>query len=169
MAPAGPRFGGDSHMGIEIERKFLVKGDTWQATVRRQVRFRQGYLANNERCSVRVRLAADRGFLNIKSFELGAKRQEFEYSIPADEAVELVERLCARPLIEKVRHYVEHGGHLWEIDLFEGDNAGLVMAEVELRSVDEPFEIPDWLGPEVTEDARYYNVNLIRHPYKEWR
>ncbi len=156
-------------MGTEIERKFLVVGDGWREGVTRQSHFRQGYLANNDRCSVRVRLADDRGYLNIKSFELQMQRTEFEYSIPDTDAREMLDHLCAKPLIEKTRYYVDYHGHLWEVDVFEGDNAGLVIAEIELQDVDEVFDKPDWVGAEVTADPRYYNVNLIDHPFKDWR
>jgi len=156
-------------MGTEIERKFLVVGDGWREGVSRRSHLRQGYLANNERCSVRVRLADDKGYLNIKSFELQMRRTEFEYPIPGGDAREMLDHLSANPLIEKTRYYVEHHGHLWEVDVFEGDNAGLVVAEIELQDVDEVFDKPDWIGAEVTEDPRYYNVNLIDHPFKDWR
>lgn len=156
-------------MGTEIERKFLVVGDGWRASVARQSHFRQGYLATNDRCSVRVRLADDKGYLNIKSFELQMRRTEFEYPVPGSDAIEMLDHLCAKPLIEKTRYFVEHHGHLWEVDVFEGDNAELVVAEIELQDVDERFDKPDWIGAEVTEDPRYYNVNLIDHPFKDWR
>ena len=154
-------------MGREIERKFLVKGDAWRASVAYSKRMCQGYLADGERASVRVRLAGDEAWLNIKSGGLVASRQEFEYAIPADDARELL-ALCARPLIEKTRHFVEYGGMTWEIDEFHGDNAGLIVAELELDDEGEVFARPDWLGPEVTHLPRYYNVSLVRHPYSAW-
>ncbi len=156
-------------MATEIERKFLVTGDGWRAGVKRTSRYRQGYLANSDTASVRVRVADGRGWLNIKSMTLGVSREEFEYEIPVEEAQRMLDHLCARPLIEKVRHFVEYGGHTWEIDLFEGENAGLVVAEIELSSEDEPFERPPWLGKEVSDDERYYNVCLVRHPYRLWK
>ncbi len=155
-------------MGTEIERKFLVTSDGWRREAQRRARFRQGYLANNERCSIRVRVAGDDARLNIKGAKLAVRRQEYEYPVPVDEANEMLDSLAQRPIIEKTRHYVEHAGHLWEVDEFEGDNAGLVVAEIELRSTDEVFEKPDWIGEEVSGDPRYYNVNLVEHPYKDW-
>jgi len=139
---------------------------------------RQGYLTSDARCSVRVRVAGERGFLNIKSGTLGIQRSEFEYPIPAAEAEEMLDTLCEQPLLEKTRHFVRHGQHrhfvrhgqhLWEIDEFAGDNAGLIVAEVELRHPDELFARPDWLGEDVSQDIRYYNSQLARHPYRTWR
>lgn len=155
-------------MGTEIERKFLVRDDSWRAQARPGCRYRQGYLTMDGLSSVRVRVAGDRGYLNIKSATLGVTRTEFEYEIPRRDAEEMLEHLCARPLIEKVRYIVEHAGHVWEIDVFEGDNAGLVVAEIELRSPDEPFELPAWAGEEVSHDPRYYNVSLVKYPFKDW-
>ncbi len=156
-------------MATEIERKFLVVDDSWRASVRKQVYFRQGYLAGSETASVRVRVADSRGDLNIKSMTLGVTRREFEYEIPLAEAQEMLDNLCVGPLIEKTRYFVDYGGHTWEVDVFEGDNAGLVVAELELESEDEPYERPPWLGEEVSHDERYYNVCLVKHPYKEWK
>lgn len=153
-------------MGIEIERKFLLAGDGWRRAAGRSLRIRQGYLGG-ERCSVRVRIDDDKATLNIKSRRLGAVRSEFEYAIPRAEAEELL-ALAAEPVLAKRRHFVEHAGALWEIDEFEGDNAGLIVAEIELDAVDAAFERPDWLGAEVTDDPRYYNVNLVREPYSRW-
>lgn len=156
-------------MGLEIERKFLINAETWRDDVVKRVHVRQGYLANTERCSVRAREADERGFLNLKSMTLGMNRDEYEYEIPVDEARTILDTLCTGPLIEKVRHYVPYAGHTWEIDVFEGSNAGLVLAEVELASPDEAFVRPPWLGREVTDDIRYYNVTLVEHPYSEWQ
>jgi adenylate cyclase len=155
-------------MPTEIERKFLVTGDGWRQHVRRSVRYRQGYLANNERCSVRVRTADGQARLNIKSAGLAVRRAEYEYPIDPAEADEMLETLCERPLIEKTRYFVVWADHTWEVDVFEGDNAGLVVAEIELESEDQAFALPPWVGREVSDDPRYYNVNLIRHPYREW-
>lgn len=155
-------------MSIEIERKFLLKNDSWRQAVHEAQRLRQGYLNNETRCSVRVRVCADKGWLNIKSVTIGAQRQEFEYEIPVDEAHRMLDTLSLKPLIEKVRHLVTVGGHLWEIDEFEGENAGLIVAEIELDHPDEAFEKPDWAGEEVTHDPRYYNTSLSRHPFKDW-
>ena len=156
-------------MGLEIERKFLIRDESWRQQVERSATMRQGYLTSDARCSVRVRLAGERGFLNIKSGTLGIQRSEFEYPIPAAEAEEMLDTLCEQPLLEKTRHFVRHGQHLWEIDEFAGDNAGLIVAEVELRHPDEPFARPDWLGEDVSQDIRYYNSQLARHPYRTSR
>lgn len=155
-------------MGTEIERKFLVRDDAWRGAVERSRRMRQGYLPGMETASVRVRIDGDRALLNIKSATLDVSRQEYEYSIPLADAEEILDTLCEKPLIEKTRHFVPHGGHLWEVDVFEGDNAGLVVAEVELGHDDERPEMPAWAGDEVSDDPRYYNVSLVRHPYKDW-
>lgn len=155
-------------MAIEIERKFLVRNDSWRAQAQPGQRYRQGYLATDAQSSVRVRVAGERGYLNIKSATLGVTRMEFEYKIPQQDAEEMLDRLCTRPLIEKTRYIVEHADHAWEIDVFEGDNTGLVVAEIELQSQDEAFEIPDWAGEEVSHDPRYYNVSLVKHPFKDW-
>jgi adenylate cyclase len=151
----------------EIERKFLLQSDAWRASVARRQVMSQGYIASSERASVRVRIAGDDARLNIKSGGLVASRQEYEYPIPVDEARELL-ALCPGPLIEKTRHYVDVGGFEWEIDEFLGANAGLVVAELELDSEDQVFPRPAWLGKEVTQLRRYYNVCLVDHPYSAW-
>ncbi|MEZ5576565.1 MAG: CYTH domain-containing protein [Candidatus Competibacteraceae bacterium] len=155
-------------MAVEIEHKFLVRDERWRREVERSVRMRQGYLTSDARCSVRVRVAGDQGYLNVKSGTLGIQRSEYEYLIPLAEAEEMLDTLCEQPLLEKTRHFVRFGGHLWEIDEFEGDNAGLIVAEVELSRIDEPFDQPDWLGADVSHDIRYYNSQLARHPYRTW-
>ena len=155
-------------MSLEIERKFLLRHDGWRTSVRATEYFRQGYLNAEERCSVRVRIAGGQAWLNIKSATIGAQRLEFEYQIPRADAQTMLDHLSCNPLIEKRRHFVDVGDHTWEIDEFEGDNAGLIVAEIELDHPDEPFEKPPWLGEEVTMDARYYNTSLSRRPYKEW-
>ncbi|HYE36380.1 CYTH domain-containing protein [Methylocaldum sp.] len=156
-------------MALEIERKFLVLDDRWRDSVRESAYFRQGYLNNEIHCSVRVRICDDRAWLNIKSVTIGAQRQEFEYEIPVNDAHTMLSTLSRRPLIEKTRYFVDAGPHTWEIDVFEGDNAGLVVAEIELENPDETFEKPDWLGEEVTYDPRYYNTSLSTTPYKSWQ
>jgi adenylate cyclase len=153
---------------LEIERKFLVRNEGWRAGVFRSDRYRQGYLNDEIYCSVRVRICADQAWLNLKSVTLGAQRHEFEYPIPLKDAELMLDTLTRKPLVEKVRHFVQVGGHTWEVDVFEGDNAGLIVAEVELGRPDEPFELPDWAGEEVTYDPRYYNTTLASHPYKSW-
>ena len=161
-------------MGIEIERKFLVSGDGWRATAREVVPMAQGYLndlaildSGAMKASVRVWIAGDSAYLNLKSRELGHTRQEFDYPIPLEDARALM-ALCTGGAIDKRRHYVEHQGHLWEVDEFLGDNAGLVVAELELERADEAYARPDWLGREVTDAARYYNLALATRPYARW-
>ena len=161
-------------MDIEIERKFLVSGDGWRATAREVVPMAQGYLndlaildSGAMKASVRVRIAGDSAYLNLKSRELGHTRQEFDYPIPLEDARALM-ALCTGGAIDKRRHYVEHQGHLWEVDEFLGDNAGLVVAELELERADEAYARPDWLGREVTDAARYYNLALATRPYARW-
>jgi adenylate cyclase len=154
-------------MAIECERKFLVTSDAWRAGAR-PVTIRQGYLADAGHVAVRVRIAGDRAFLTVKGGRLGISRLEFEYGIPVADADAML-ALCQRPLIEKVRYVLDHAGREWVVDVFEGDNAGLVVAEVELERPDEPFAMPEWAGAEVTTDSRYLNVNLGRHPYRAWR
>ncbi|MBV8635866.1 MAG: CYTH domain-containing protein [Burkholderiaceae bacterium] len=153
-------------MGREIERKFLVQGEDWKqgAAV---TPMRQGYLSTDPERVVRVRIEGDRAVLTIKGKSVGAVRGEWEYDIPKADAEELL-ALCPRPLIEKSRYRIAHAGMLWEVDEFFGDNAGLVVAEIELQSEDQAFDKPHWVGAEVTQDARYYNSNLLRHPYKDW-
>ncbi|HEB92384.1 MAG TPA: CYTH domain-containing protein [Gammaproteobacteria bacterium] len=155
-------------MATEIERKFLLLDDSWRRDADAGISMRQGYLIGAKRASVRVRISGEHAHLNIKSATLGVQRQEYEYEIPLADAGELLDTLCERPLIEKNRYHVRHGEHTWEIDVFSGDNAGLVVAEIELGSADENFARPDWLGEEVSHDTRYYNVCLVTHPYKDW-
>ncbi|BBL73603.1 CYTH domain-containing protein [Methylomagnum ishizawai] len=156
-------------MNLEIERKFLVVDDSWRNAARDPAHFRQGYLNDEKHCSVRVRVAGGRAWLNLKSVTIGAQRHEFEYEIPVRDAHHMLDVLSCKPIIEKTRHYVDIGPHTWEIDVFEGDNAGLVVAEIELGSPDEVFAPPAWAGEEVTHDPRYYNTCLASHPYKLWR
>jgi adenylate cyclase len=155
-------------MPIEIERKFLVVGDSWRRGATGTL-FRQGYLCTDPERTVRVRLAGDRGTLTIKGLTEGISRAEFEYPIPAAEAAELLDRLCLRPLIEKTRYRLEHAGRIWEIDEFSGVNEGLILAEVELESADAQPELPPWAGKEVSADPRYYNASLVQHPFSMWR
>lgn len=154
-------------MATEVERKFLVIGDDWRA-IGTATAFRQGYLSTVKERTVRVRVAGDRGTLTIKGVTTGATRSEFEYQIPVGDAQAMLDELCERPIIEKVRHTVGFAGKTWEIDEFGGVNAGLVVAEVELDDERESFERPPWIGDEVTGDPRYYNANLIEHPYSRW-
>lgn len=157
-------------MATEIERKFLVIGDSWKRDVARSEALRQGYLSASERqrCSVRVRIQGDEAFLNIKEAVMGRERLEFDYGIPVEDAVEMLERLAAGPVLDKTRHIIEDGDATWEIDVFHGENAGLVVAEIELDEIDASIPQPDWLGREVTDLKRYYNVSLVEYPYSRW-
>lgn len=155
-------------MGIEIERKFLVKGDGWRSQSFRNVYYRQGYLNDAKSCSIRVRIAEDKAYLNIKSAILGIFRHEYEYEIPLAEANEMLDSFSLGAVIAKRRFFVEYAGHTWEVDVFDGDNDGLIVAEIELSAEDEAFDIPNWVGDEVSDDPRYYNVCLVKHPYKDW-
>lgn len=151
----------------EIERKFLVANDHWRRNAT-GTRYRQGFLSTEPERTVRVRMAGDRGTLTIKGKTVGATRDEFEYEIPREEAEHLLDTLCLRPLIEKVRYVLREGAHTWEVDVFEGENTGLVVSEIELEREDEVFERPEWLGQEVTDDPRYFNANLVKSPYNTW-
>lgn len=155
-------------MSKEIERKFLVKGDAWRALANGTT-YRQGYLNSAKERTVRVRTAEDKAFLTIKGLTLGATRAEYEYAIPFDEGKAMLDALAEKPLIEKKRYKIPAGDLTWEIDEFLGDNAGLIVAEVELKSEDQAFDRPAWLRDEVTGDTRYYNANLIKKPFTRWR
>ena len=156
-------------MAVEFERKFLVVGDGWRTQALRAETMAQGYLAGPPaaRCSVRVRVVGEHAFLNIKSVTAGIARDEYEYAIALDDAQRMLATL-AGAVVEKQRHYVEVDGHTFEIDEFRGDNAGLIVAELELDTIDAPFPRPAWLGPEVSDLKRYYNLNLAAHPYSRW-
>lgn len=155
-------------MATEIERKFLLKDASWKALADEGTQYSQGYLLGSQKASVRVRIQGERAFLNIKSATIDITRQEFEYEVPLDEAKEMLETLCGKPLISKKRYHLKSENHLWEIDVFQGDNEGLVVAEIELADENEYFVQPDWLGDEVSDDERYYNVSLVKHPFKNW-
>ena len=156
-------------MPSEIERKFLVALDQCPLPPD-GIEIIQGYLPLSEsvKTAVRVRVKGEEAFLTVKGENRGATRQEFEYAIPASEAHEMLENLCQKPLIEKTRYEIPVGNFIWEIDIFHGDNNGLVVAEIELKDENEHFEHPDWLTEEVTDDPRYYNSNLLQKPYKDW-
>lgn len=154
-------------MAQEIERKYLVKGTAWRSLGKGTVT-RQGYLSSMKERTVRVRIAGEKGFLTIKGVSKGITRAEFEYAIPVAEAAAMLDGLCERPVIEKTRYVVESGEYTWEIDEFHGDNAGLIVAEVELQSPDEKPPLPDWVGEEVSSDPRYFNSNLVKKPFKTW-
>ncbi|WP_429885868.1 CYTH domain-containing protein [Geoalkalibacter halelectricus] len=155
-------------MGVEIERKFLLRNDEWRAAVVSHSRLRQGFLSTDPHRTLRVRLAADIGTLTVKGLTRGAARLEYEYPIPAADAEAMLDNLCLRPLIEKTRYLVPYGGLTWEIDVFCGDNEGLVVAEVELQDEAQTIALPPWVGAEVTGDPRYYNANLIHRPFSTW-
>ena len=153
-------------MGQEIERKFLVKGDSGRTAVGTLIR--QGYIHNEIDGTVRIRTKGERAYLTIKGGTTGITRLEFEYEIPLEEANEILNELCQKPLIEKTRYEVDVSGSKWEIDEFRGENAGLVVAEIELEDEGQEFTKPDWLGKEVSGDFRYQNANLVKHPYSQW-
>ncbi|QJE94874.1 CYTH domain-containing protein [Luteolibacter luteus] len=154
-------------MPTEIERKFLVKSEAWREGLPGE-RIVQGYLCREKERTVRVRIKGDKGFLTIKGLSEGVSRKEFEYEIPVGEADELL-LLCTPPLLDKVRYERRHGGHLWEIDEFAGENHGLIVAEIELDEEGSEFEKPEWVGEEVSDDPRYYNACLVEHPWSQWR
>ncbi len=156
-------------MASEIERKFLVRDDGWQRDAAPGVTIRQGYIGASEAASVRVRISGDQAWLNIKGATLGISRMEFEYPVPVADAEQILEALCIRPLIEKTRHLIDYAGHRWEVDVFEGDNHGLVVAEIELDSENERFEKPPWASEEVSMDPRYYNASLAKRPFSMWK
>ncbi|MDT8407896.1 MAG: CYTH domain-containing protein [Methylococcales bacterium] len=155
-------------MALEIEHKFLLKDASWRASVTRSARFRQGYLETSGKASVRVRTDGEQAWLNVKSATLGNQRHEYEYPIPLADAEAMLDTLCRWPLVEKIRHWVNYDGKVWEIDEFLNANQGLIVAEIELDHVDEAFSRPPWLGEEVTQDVRYYNNNLVQQPYGSW-
>ena len=154
-------------MPTEIERKFLVKSDQWRSLSTGTV-YRQGYLSTKKGCSVRVRLVGDQGYITIKGSTKGFSRAEYEYPLPAEDAQEMLDNLCDRPLIEKTRYKIELAGLIWEVDEFAGENQGLIVAEVELTDENQTLELPDWIDVEVSDDPRYFNVNLAQHPYSKW-
>ncbi len=155
-------------MADEIERKFLVKNSDWRSAAGKSKSIKQGYMAVNDQCAVRVRVTDSEAFLTIKSSGLAITRKEYEYTIPLADAEEMLSKFCAGRKIEKVRYFVDHQDHVWEVDVFEGSNQGLVVAEIELRSADEVVSVPLWAGREVSGDARYLNNNLATHPFTSW-
>lgn len=155
-------------MGQEIERKFLVRADSWREEVDRVTHMVQGYLPTSQGVTVRVRIAGERAFLTIKGATSGISRAEFEYAIPVVDAEQILSTLAGPGVIDKQRHVVTHAGRRWEVDVFAGDNEGLVLAEVELESADDVVDLPDWAGAEVSDDPRYFNVALSSRPYTTW-
>lgn len=156
-------------MALEIERKFLVRRDMWTSEGE-GVAYAQGYVKTMNGTSVRVRIAGDKAFITLKDHAVGLVRHEFEYDIPVDDARTMMETMCDRPFVEKIRYRVPAAepGLVWEVDVFLGDNAPLVTAEIELPSEDTQFSLPPWVGEEVTDDHRYKNNNLAMHPYGKW-
>lgn len=154
-------------MGIEIERKFLLVGTAWRSAGQ-PVLLRQGYLSSHPERVVRVRIEGGQAMLTVKGRSVGARRGEWEYPIPLADAEEFLDRLCEQPIIEKYRRRIAFDKMVWEVDEFLGANAGLVVAEIELTAEDQAFSKPDWIGMEVSDDARYFNANLIKHPYSSW-
>ena len=153
-------------MAFEIERKFLLKEGAWRNE--KGTKYCQGYLSSVKERTVRVRIIDDNGYLTVKSISRGAVRVEYEYEIPGAEAEAMLFDLCEKPLIEKMRYKIEFNGLVWEADEFLGENQGLLVAEVELESEDQSFVKPEWVGEEVTGDPKYFNANLIHHPYSKW-
>ncbi|MGD9489037.1 MAG: CYTH domain-containing protein [Calditrichaceae bacterium] len=156
-------------MGVEIERKFLVKNDSWRRETRPGKKYRQGYLSTDPDKTIRVRVAGVKAFITIKGRNIGLTRGEFEYEIPKTDAEEILRTLCKDSILEKTRYSVEHDGMEWSIDEFEGNNQGLIMAEIELHDENQFIKFPRWIGEEVSTDIRYYNSNLVHNPYKNWK
>ncbi len=154
-------------MATEIERKFLVIGDNWKKGAE-GVLYRQGYLSIDKDRTVRVRIAGDQAYMTVKGRSVGIARAEFEYAIPVDDARDMLDSLCLKPLIEKVRYTVLYRQLRWEIDEFLGQNLGLMVAEVELNHIGQQVDLPDWVGADVSADPRYFNSSLIAHPYRSW-
>ena len=154
-------------MGLEIERKFLLKNNNWKKAVRNQFAIKQGYLNDDPNRTVRVRIKGSKGILTIKGKTVNATRAEYEYEIPLSDAQELI-NLCEKPIIDKTRYIVDYQNKTWEIDIFYGENDGLILAEIELDSEQEEFDLPEWAGQEVTTDSRYYNSNLAKKPISKW-
>lgn len=154
-------------MAVEIERKFLVRNESWRKDVQENFSIKQGYLNSDTARNVRVRIKGEKGFLTIKGKTKNISRVEFEYEIPLFDAKELI-KLCVKPIIEKVRHEIVYDGNTWEIDEFFGENKGLVIAELELKSEHQIYNSPEWIGKEVSNDSRFYNSSLIQNPYSLW-
>ncbi|MCU6769888.1 CYTH domain-containing protein [Barnesiella propionica] len=156
-------------MGIEIERKFLTVSDGYRKNYQKKTYYKQGYITAEKTKTVRIRIAGEHAFITIKGATNHCSRIEYEYPIPVKDADEMLEKLCDKPLIEKYRYEYVYNGLKWEIDEFLGENEGLILAEIELETEDQPFDKPDFIGKEVTGDIRYYNAHLTHYPYSEWR
>ncbi len=155
-------------MAKEIERKFLIKNENWKTLVKSQIQIKQGYLNDDPNRAVRIRIKDQKGIITIKGKTTGFSRLEFEYEIPYPDALALL-KLCNQPIIEKTRYHVFENDLLWEIDIFEGDNKGLQIVEVELDAEDQKVQTPEWVGQEVTDDSKYYNLSLMTFPYTQWK
>ena len=155
-------------MGIEIERKYLVANNQWRQNVTGSL-YCQGYIVRDPRTTVRVRIAHDKGYLTLKGRVNNLSRPEYEYEIPVSEAEEMLQLWCGDQVIKKYRYHIPRGTVTWEVDEFLDLNAGLVIAEVELASPDQPLDLPQWIGSEVSGDVRYYNSYLVKHPYSTWQ
>ncbi len=155
-------------MSTEIERKFLVAGDAWRSEATGMLLLRQGYLSTAPECAVRVRVSGPSAWLTIKGRPVRGIAPEFEYPIPEQDALQILDTLAQKPLIEKRRHCIPRDGLVWEVDEFLGGNAGLILAEIELADVGQAFSLPPWIGEEVTGDPRYANANLVSRPFSEW-
>jgi CYTH domain-containing protein len=155
-------------MGVEIEKKFLLKDDSWRKQATTSMHYRQGYLSSQSGRVVRIRTVEEKAYLTIKGKSVGAVRSEYEYEIPYEEAVEILSQVCEKPIIEKIRYKIMYQGLLWEIDEFEAENKGLVIAEVELEDEHQTINLPPWIGEEVTLQDKYYNASLIKNPFSAW-
>lgn len=155
-------------MAIEIERKFLVKNDAWKAVNHTYKQYKQAYFCNTSKVSVRIRTSDDKAWVSFKSATIDISRFEYEYVVPLKEAEHLMGEFSQGSIISKTRYFIPVGTHLWELDVFEGDNKGLIVAEIELSDENEEFIKPDWIGKEVSKDSRYFNSNLVTFPYKDW-
>lgn len=155
-------------MGIEIERKFLVKDERWRALVETSRPCKQGYVSLKGKGSIRIRIIGEKGFLTLKGPREGIRRPEFEYEIPITDAISLLDSFGDSAVISKIRHELTHEGNLWEIDEFLDENKGLTLAEVELESEQQSVILPDWVGKDVSEDERFFNARLAKHPISSW-
>ena len=154
-------------MGLEIERKFLIKDDSWKEDANKGTSIKQGYLNSKAERTVRIRIYGDNGVLTVKAGRMNLSRKEFEYQIPLKDAFDML-NMCEKPIIEKTRFLISKNNSTWEIDVFEGINEGLIVAEIELTSEEESFDSPSWLGEEVSLDSKYYNSSLMTNPYSKW-
>ncbi|MDB5128812.1 CYTH domain-containing protein [Mucilaginibacter sp.] len=156
-------------MPTEIERKYLVDHKKWEGLIKPTGKlYKQGYILSEERRTVRIRVTNDAAYITLKGASTGISRSEYEYTIPVNEGNEILDNF-ATSLIQKTRYNIEYAGHTWEVDVFTGDNNGLIVAEIELQNEDEQFEKPEWIGPEVSHDSRYTNASLSVYPYKDWK